>query len=150
MQRPNLPPQQSSQSQVQISGEIGLARRRGRGARTNHEKAARGEYIEMLSHQCPKTALNAVANHRGPNRTADNKAYLRRLSGANTGIQPRTTGIQPRTRRAGDQQMHGQRRTAGTPSLTDRTPKIGGSLHPRLPRQHLRYPGIGTGGDVRR
>jgi hypothetical protein len=41
MQRPNLPPQQSSQNQVQIDGKIRLARHRGRRVRANHEKAAR-------------------------------------------------------------------------------------------------------------
>jgi hypothetical protein len=37
----------------------------------------------MLAHHGPEAALYAVSDNRGPNRTTDDKAYLRRLSGAN-------------------------------------------------------------------
>jgi len=97
----------------------------------------------MLDQQCPEAALNAVTDHRSPYRTADDKAYLHQLSGANHAIRCRSWLI-------GDKQMPGQRRTACTLSLSDRTPEVGGSFHPRLSRQHLLYPGVGTGGDVRR
>jgi hypothetical protein len=83
MQRPNLPPKQSLENQVQISGEINLARRCGRGIRPDHEKATRRKYAKMLAHHGPEAALYAVSDNRGPNRTTDDKAYLCRLSGAN-------------------------------------------------------------------
>jgi hypothetical protein len=39
VQRPNLPPEQSFDHQVQIGGEIGLACARGRRVRAHHEQA---------------------------------------------------------------------------------------------------------------
>jgi hypothetical protein len=139
MKRPNLPPQQSLENQVQISGEIHLACRRGRGICPHHEKTARRKCVEVLAHHDPEAALHTVADHRGPNRTADYKPYLRRLSGANPIMGARCGHFRY-------QQMPGQRRATGAAPVANRTPKISRSLHPRLPRQHLR----GPCGDVRR
>jgi hypothetical protein len=136
MKRPNLPPQQSLEYQVQISGEIDLACRRGRGIRPDHEKAAYRKCVKVLAHHDPEAALHSVTDNRGPNRTANDKAYLRRHSWANLVMGARL----------GYQQMPGQRRAAGTAPLANRTPEVGGTRHPRLPRQHLRF----SCGDIRR
>jgi hypothetical protein len=145
MQRPNLSPQQSLENQVQICGEIDLARRCGRGIRPDHEKTARREYPKMLTHQGPEAALYAVTDNRGPNRTTDDKAYLRRLGWANhakTDVLRGWGGWGC----FGYQQMPGQRCATDAAPSADRAPEIGWASHPRLPRQHLRLPS----GSVRR
>ena len=76
-QRPNLPPQQSSEHQVEIGGEIRLACASGSRMGTHHEQATPGKRGEPPAHQFPEPSLYPVANHRRANRTADNKAYLR-------------------------------------------------------------------------
>jgi hypothetical protein len=140
MQRPNLPPKQSLENQVQISGEINLACRCGRGIRPDHEKAACRKHAKMLAHHDPEAALYAVTDNRGPNRTTDDKAYLRRLSGANP-VKPDTVCGQGRV---GYQQMPSQRCASGAAPSANRAPEIGGARHPRLPRQHLRRPSGGV------
>jgi hypothetical protein len=95
----------------------------------------------MLAHHGPEAALHAVTDNRGPNRTTDDKAYLRRLGWAN----PAKAGTVRGSGRFGYQQMPGQRCASGAAPSTDRAPEVGGARHPRLPRQHLRLP-CGTSG----
>jgi hypothetical protein len=75
-QCPNLPPQQSSEHQVKIGGQIRLAYAGGRRVGTHHEKTTSGKRGDTLPHQFPEPSLHPVANHRRANRAADNKAYL--------------------------------------------------------------------------
>jgi hypothetical protein len=77
VQRPNLPPQQSSDNQVKIGGEIRLACASGRRMRTQYEQATPGKRGNSPAHQLPEPSLHPVANYRRPDRTADNQAYLR-------------------------------------------------------------------------
>jgi hypothetical protein len=74
--RPNLPPQQLIDHQIQISGEIWLAGARGHRIRTHHKKATARKQLEVATHQLAKPPLYAVSGHCGPDCTADNKAYL--------------------------------------------------------------------------
>jgi hypothetical protein len=76
-QRPNLPPQQSSENQVKIGGQICLACARSGRMRPQHEQATPREPGDPPAHQFPEPSLYPVANHRRANRTANNKAYLR-------------------------------------------------------------------------
>ena len=76
-QRPNLPPQQSSDNQVKIGGQIRLACASGCRMGAQHEQATPGKRGEPPAHQFPEPSLYPVANHRRANRTANNKAYLR-------------------------------------------------------------------------
>jgi hypothetical protein len=73
---PNLPPQQSSEHQVEIGGKIRLACNRGSRMGTQHQETTPGERGKPPSHQFPEPSLYPVANHRRANRTADYKAYL--------------------------------------------------------------------------
>ena len=72
-QRPNLPPHQSSEHQVEIGGKIRLACTSGSRMGTHHEQATSGERGEPPAHEFPEPSLYPVANHRRANRTADNK-----------------------------------------------------------------------------
>jgi hypothetical protein len=74
-QRPNLPPQQSSKHQVQISGEIRLARAGGRRVRAHHEEATLRERSQSHAYQFPEPSLHPVAHYRRANRAANSKAY---------------------------------------------------------------------------
>jgi hypothetical protein len=76
-QRPNLPPQQSSENQVEIGGQIGLAYASGGRMCTQHQQATPREPGDPPAHQFPEPSLYPVANHRRANRAANNKAYLR-------------------------------------------------------------------------
>jgi len=133
-QRPNLPPQQSSDNQVKIGGQIRLACASGRRVGAHHEQATPGKRGETLAHQFPEPSLHPVANHRRANRTADNKAYLCRITGE---YLSGCADIAASTRRADrEQQMtceHGAARTAAGPQ---HAPEIFGTSHPRLLRQH--------------
>ena len=85
-QRPNLPPQQSSENQVEIGGQICLACASGGRMRPQHEQATPRKRGDPPAHQFPEPSLYPVANHRRANRTANNKAYLRpRISWYRTG-----------------------------------------------------------------
>jgi hypothetical protein len=74
--RPNLPPQQSSEHQVEIGGKFRLACTCGSRMGTQHQLTAPGERGKPPSHQFPEPSLYPVADHRRANRTADYKAYL--------------------------------------------------------------------------
>jgi hypothetical protein len=92
-QRPNLPPQQSSERQVKIGGQICLAYACGRWVRAHHELATLRERGETRSHKLPEPSLYPVAYHRRANRTADYKAYLRPgVLGYHTGGQQQVCG----------------------------------------------------------
>jgi hypothetical protein len=62
--------------QVKIGGQIRLADARGSRVGTHHEHATSREIGEARPHHFPKPSLYPIANHRGANRTADDKAYL--------------------------------------------------------------------------
>jgi hypothetical protein len=76
-QRPNLPPQQSSEHQVKIGGQLCLACASGCRLRTQHEQTTLREPGDPPAHEFPESSLYPVANHRRANRAANNKAYLR-------------------------------------------------------------------------
>ena len=63
-QRPNLPPQQSSENQVEFGGQIRLACACGRRMSTHHELATSGKRDKTSAHQFPEPSLYPVANHR--------------------------------------------------------------------------------------
>jgi len=121
-QRPNLPPQQSSEHQVKIGGQICLACACGGRMRPQHEQATPWEPGDPPAHQLPEPSLYPVANHGRANRTANNKAYLRpRISWYRTG---------------GQQQSAGNHGAAGPATRAQRTPELIRPSHPRLLRQH--------------
>ena len=125
LQRPNLPPEQSFDNQVKIGGEIRLACARGRWMGAQYEQATPRERGETPAHQFPEPSLHPITNHRRANRTADNKAYLCRVTGAYRSV------------RAGGQQQvtrdHGSARSA---ARSQRQPELRWASHPRLLRQH--------------
>jgi hypothetical protein len=121
-QRPNLPPQQSSEHQVKIGGQICLACASGGRMRPQHEQATPRKRGDPPAHQFPEPSLYPVANHRRANRTANNKAYLRPcISWYRTG---------------GQQQSTGNNGAARPATRAQRTPELIRPSHPRLLRQH--------------
>ena len=129
--RPNLPPQQSSDNQVKISGQIRLACASGSRVGTQHEQATPGKRGETPSHQFPEPSLHPVANHRRANRTANNKAYLRRITGEYL-----SGGAGNAVRADWEQQMTGEHGAARAAAGPQHAPEIFGASHPRLLRQH--------------
>jgi hypothetical protein len=121
-QRPNLPPQESSENQVKIGGQIRLACARGGRMRPQHEQATPRKRGDPPAHQFPEPSLYPVANHRRANRTANNKAYLRPC------ISWYCTG--------GQQQSAGNDGAAGSATRAQRAPELIRLSHPRLLRQH--------------
>jgi hypothetical protein len=115
-QRPNLPPQQSSQDQVKIGGQLRLAGAGGRRMSTHHEQATSGKRDETSAHQLPEPSLYPVANHRRADRTADNKAYLR-LGSAWHGS-------------TGEQQVRCEHGGAGPAARAHRALELIGTSHP--------------------
>ncbi len=104
-QCPNLPPQQSSDHQVEIGGQIRLACASGCRMRAQYEQATPGERGKSPAHQFPEPPFHPVANHRRANRTADDKAYLRRITGAypsEPSRQAAASGPRSRSRLPGD------------------------------------------------
>ena len=77
-QRPNLPPEESSDNQVEIGGQIRLAFACGCRKGAQYEQATPGKAGDPPAHNLPEPTLHPVANHSRADRTADNKAYLRR------------------------------------------------------------------------
>jgi hypothetical protein len=73
--RPNLPPQQPADDQIQIRGEILLARARGHSVRAHHKKATARKQLKVPAHQLAKTSLDAVSGHRRAHRPADHESY---------------------------------------------------------------------------
>ncbi len=80
MQRPNLPPQQPIDHQVEIGGEIRLACGRGRRIGANHKKATFRQHAKIPAHERTKTTSHAVAHHSGANRTTDYESYPGRFT----------------------------------------------------------------------
>ena len=130
-QRPNLPPQQSSDNQVKISGQIRLACASGCRVGAQHEQATPGKRGKTPAHQFPEPSLHPVANHRRANRTANNKAYLRRITGEYL-----SGGAGSAVRADWEQQMTGEHGAARTAAGPQHAPEIFGASHPRLLRQH--------------
>lgn len=62
--------------QVKIGGQIRLADACGSRVGTHHEQATVRQVCETRPHHFPEPSLYPIANHRGANRTADDKAYL--------------------------------------------------------------------------
>jgi hypothetical protein len=77
--RPNLPPQQPADDQVQIRGEIRLARVRGRSVCAHHKKATARKRLKVPAHELTEAPLNAVPGYRRAYRPADHEAYPGRL-----------------------------------------------------------------------
>jgi hypothetical protein len=99
-----------------------------------HEQATPGKRGKTPAHQFPEPSLHPVANHRRANRTADNKAYLCRLTG--TYLSASADVAIKAIEADWKQQMtceYGAARTAAGPQ---HTPEIFGASHPRLLRQH--------------
>jgi len=121
-QRPNLPPQQSSENQVEIGGQFRLAYASGRRMGTHHEQATLGKRGDAPAHKFPKPSLHTVANHRRADRTAYHEAYLRPGVGSH------------RTSR--NQQVRRDRRGTSPASRAHRALELLRAPHPRLLRQH--------------
>lgn len=124
-QRPNLPPKQSSDNQVEIGGKIRLACTSGCRVRTQHKQATPRERGDPPAHKFPEPSLHPVANHCRANRTADNKAYLCRVTGAYRSVRP-----------PGQQQVTDDHGTARPAARSQREPEFLRPSHPRLLRQH--------------
>jgi hypothetical protein len=122
-QRPNLPPHQSSEHQVEIGDEIRLACTSGSRMGTHHEQATSGQRGKAPAHKFPEPSLYPVANHRRANRTADNKAYLR-------------TDVLGYGTFGRQQQMPGEGSAAGPSARAHHAPELLRAPHPRLLRQH--------------
>jgi hypothetical protein len=121
-QRPNLPPQESSEHQVKIGGQICLACASGGRMRPQHEQATPRERGDPPAHQFPEPSLYPVANHCRANRTANYKAYLR----------PRVRWYRTR----GQQQSASHHGAARSATRAQRTPELIRPSHPRLLWQH--------------
>jgi hypothetical protein len=78
--RPNLPPQQPADDQIQIRGEILLACARGDSVRAHHKKATARKQLKVPAHQLTKTPLDAVSGHRRAHRPAHHESYPGRLA----------------------------------------------------------------------
>lgn len=115
-QRPNLPPQQSSQDQVKIGGQLRLAGTGGRRMSAHHEQATSGKRDKTSAHQLPESSLYPVANHRRADRTAHDKAYLR--LGA------------PWHASTGEQQVGCEHSGAGPVARAHRAPELIRTSHP--------------------
>jgi hypothetical protein len=76
---PNLPPQQLTDHQIQIRGKIRLAHACGHRVRTQHKKATARKQLEVAADQLAKPPLYAVSRYCGPDRLADDEAYLGRF-----------------------------------------------------------------------
>ncbi len=120
-QRPNLPPQQSFHHQVKIGGQIRLAYASSCRIGTQYEHATPRERGDPPAHQFPEPSLHPVANHRRANRTADNQAYLRRVTGAYLSSQ---------------QQVADEQGAACPAARAQYAAEILRPSHPRLLRQH--------------
>jgi hypothetical protein len=72
---PNLLPQQPTDHQVQIRGEIWLARVRGRSVCAHHKKATARKQLKVPTHKLTKAPLDPVPGHRGANRPTDHESY---------------------------------------------------------------------------
>jgi hypothetical protein len=105
---PNLPPQQPADHQVQIRGEIRLARVRGRSVRAHHKKATRRKRLKVPAHQPAKPPLHAVSGHRRANRPADDESYPGRLAVVHAVCPDEQVAYHGRPARAGPG-AHGQR-----------------------------------------
>ena len=129
--RPNLPPEQSFECQVEIGGKIRLAYASGGRVSAHHEQATSGQAGETSAYQLPEPSLYPVAHHRRTNRTADYKAYLRwrtcRHCASNHGASSRGTR---------NQQACGKGRAAGPAARAQRALELLRTPHSRLLRQH--------------
>jgi hypothetical protein len=120
--RPNLPPQQSSEHQVKIGGQIRLACTSGGRMSAHHERGPPGKAGEPPAHQLPEPSLYPVAHYRRANRTANYKAYLRlSVLGYGTGSRKHRCG---------------QGRTARPAARAHHALELLRAPHPRLLRQH--------------
>jgi hypothetical protein len=72
---PNLPPQQPADHQIQIRGEIRLARVRGRSVCAHHKKATARKRVKVPAHELTQAPPDPVPGHRGTNRPADHESY---------------------------------------------------------------------------
>src|SRR5580658_6504699 len=76
---PNLPPQQPADHEVQIRGEIRLARVRGHCVRAHHKKATARERLKVPAHELTEPPPDAVPGHRRAYRPADHESDPGRL-----------------------------------------------------------------------
>jgi hypothetical protein len=76
---PNLPPQQPADHQIQIRGEIRLARVRGRSVCAHHKKATARERLKVPAHELTKPPPDAVPGYRRAYRPADHESDPGRL-----------------------------------------------------------------------
>jgi hypothetical protein len=116
--RPNLPPQQPADNQIQIRGKILLACVRGCSVRAHHKKATARKRPKVPAHQLTKTPLDAVSGHRRADRPAYHKSYPGRLAVVHSVGPHQQVAHQARPTRA-HPGAHGQRelRTAPHPGL---------------------------------
>jgi len=76
---PNLPPQQPADHEVQICGEIRLARVRGRSVCAHHKKATARERLKVPAHELTEPPPDAVPGYRRAYRPADHESDPGRL-----------------------------------------------------------------------
>jgi hypothetical protein len=105
---PNLPPQQPADHQIQISGEIRLARVRGRSVCAHHKKATARKRVKVPAHELAKPPLDAVPGYRRPYRPADHETDPGRLPVADVIGARQQVAYHQRPTRAGPG-AHGER-----------------------------------------
>jgi hypothetical protein len=81
--RPNLPPQQPADDQIQIRAEILLACVRGCGVRAHHKKATARKRLKVPAHQLTKAPLDAISGHRRADCPAYHESYPGRFAAVN-------------------------------------------------------------------
>jgi hypothetical protein len=116
---PNLPLQQPADHQVQIRGEIRLARVRGRSVRAHHKKATARKRLKVPAHELAEPSPHAVSRYRRAYRPADHETHpgwLPVVDAVRADQQVTHHARPPRTRPG----THGQRelRTAAHPGLS--------------------------------
>ena len=118
---PNLPPQQPADHQIQIRGEIRLARVRGRSICAHHKKATARQRLKIPAHELTKPPLDPVSGDRRANRPAHHESYPGRFP------------LLKRVRR--DQQVAHQQGPARTGPGAHGQRELRAATHPGLRRQ---------------
>jgi hypothetical protein len=116
---PTLPPQQSSDYQADVSGEICLVRSGRTRCSTQHKQATSRQRLQIPAHQVPKSPTNPVSHHRRTDCLAHHK----------------TNPGRPRIIPA-HKQMPGNQRSSRPAASTGSGREVRASAHPGGCRKH--------------
>jgi len=147
--RPNLPPNQPAEHQIEFGGEISLACTRCPGIGADDKQATCWQATGARSGHFAQPTAHTVANHCAPDRPAHHEpnprrhraAAARRALGCAVRIRVPTWShlSAPATSRRGffgisDKKMHGQQRADSAQTAADRKVEVGAPPHPRSSR----------------